>query len=1469
MLDQLSPVAPARVRVVLLPIGQIKRERFLSFVERLQPQNVVRLGDISPDGRPNRNMFSPLAFPLGMIVYDLTTHFPPSTHLALSPFELYREPLVIIALADGAELEHTSYKGVSRKSPNGTGVSRLDQNVRNLYQDLEDLRDRYPKALVHQVLLFDHVHEKSATALPEGLVAIPPAADCGLTTMKTVMCDISALLLAEMTTLARSLQALTTIESPGQSGNRPYNGGSWGGGSPDGSSKRNSQFSVPQQDSRSSSPASTVDRANYRMSMPVIRAGTSDSGTSSPLGRSGSPATGLRSDSPPTFDNIIGDTGLMSKNLPSRLGTPSSTKIRDSSRDRVSIIGFGSGSTSERSRNKGKSRVGIVIGSMYMCAGRWSDALRELVESAAIAKANLDHLWHAKALDNILVSMLMLAWTGLDFQIPQICYVSADKAPSLTSALEPRSPTSNRLVSLQNLAVLLPELLDRILNLYTRAANNNGEAMPQHPFSETVIRYAKLSSAMHIGGGQLNNEVLQLVVLGTPFQKAPNLATPRLNIQPTRGEILKTILRAFPVYSSSENIVVVDRIIILSGIASVLGSMGYNRKKAMVVRELVSVLIPALVQARLRGAAEMGVHPAAGLAALSANGNTNGAGALELGEGDMENGVDSFLSLLGQTYGVVACRATAEEAFDDSDEATILRILDNSSIRSFGSQALKMEVLRSCINLSEALPDFQGVLKFTADLLRTAGSGVAPGPRSEDASPNMSREEQIRLMTNITRTLGAARNLGVHELSAEYWDEFLVRGVELEPLPQSRTPIPHTRGELPDGENIATAREINPFIYNPFLRPLNASIVDHIMVAGEGAVFKVTLQNPYEFDVEIESIKLDADGAGFESATQKTVIGPYRTQILTILGTPKGPGSLKITGCIIKVRGCRERRFPIFSDSWSPQGDVKIKSIGVAKIFGQKARPTSFGSTSSSGVPWGVIPPLPTTVGLNVIDKQPIVAIKSTSLSQSALMVLEGERQRFSITLENLSKETPVDLLLFSFKDSTQAPLQTAMSNREASPAELYEYELILARKQALRYIPNPDQKPYIEPGGRATFELEILGKPGLTSATVHVDYAHLGIPQSEVENGFHTRQVSLPLTITVNASIELARMDVMPFTGNLPLSLWSKIDGTVGAEDFTPQDHCLLILDLRNAWPSSIHVSIDIEKGGKIEEEVVPGNTSRIMFPIPRIYLENPTASIPALDPSRQRQFVVSAGRISADSERATREAFWYREEILKILQGTWETRSGVRRKGNIELRGLRLSQRVIDVIRIEDISIDILINDEPGPKHDIHTDAFSSITVRISNRSSNPIHPLLRLQPSIRNHSLTQTLDLSKKFVWNGVLQQTLPQILGNEHIEFNIGMTPLCRGEFELSASVEEVRLVETPKEEVAVKEGGRARADTKNLMDAMLGAKERRIWHSREPCLLVVKDEDEDSEDEERRDADDQDNNDDKVESAEDD
>lgn len=1394
-------------------------------------------------------MFSPLAFPIGRIVYDLATHYPPPSHVALSPFETYREPLVIIAIADGAELDHVSYKGNPRRSWNGTGPPRPEHLLRGLDQDLEDLRDAYPKALVHQLLLFDYVPGKIPGTLPEGLVAVPPPADCKRTTMKTIMCDISSMLLAEMTTLAKSIQGLTTIESPKLPQGWGQSGDLWSTRDPDMLSRRTSQYVGAGYNSRPVSPAGSKDRSQARMTMPAqLRPTNSYSENSSSAGGPNASSNG-QLDLPTSFDQIIGQQPADPKATPggfaARFMTPNPN--RDTSRDRVSVQGFGPGSISERSRNIGRGRIGIVIGSLYLHAGRWNDAIKELVDGATIAKTNLDHLWHAKALENIMVGMLMLGWTGLDFQIPQLCYISADKAPS---SADPRSPTSNRLVSLQNLTNLLPELCERILNLYARAANNTGESLPQLPYSETIIRISKLMSAVHLAGGIINDDVLQLIVAGVPLTRQSDLLTPRLGAYPSRTEIATMIFRAFPPPLSLEQLTVVDRSLILGGIASVLGSLGFHRKKAMVVRELVSVLIPGLVQARIAGAAEIGVHPAAGLAALaSTNGNSHGSGALDLGEGDVEVGVNSFLSLLGRIYGVVTSGPLASQPgpIDDSDESVIARIVHDANVRSFGGQMLKMDVLRSCINLSEALPDFYGVLKFTADLLRTAGSGVAPGPRSEDASPAMSREEQIRLTNNISRTLSAAKHLGVSGLAAEYWDEFLVRGVDLEPLPISRTPIPHARSDLPGAAAAAASQERNPFIYNPFLKTPDAAAVDHLLVAGEGAVFKVTLQNPYEFDVEVERIALESEGVEFESSSQNTVIGPYRTQILTVPGTPKVSGQLKITGCVVKVKGCRERRFPIFTNPWSPRREAKIKSIGLSSILKPKARPISTGSELPNSV-FAMAPPKTATLRLNVIEKQPVVVVKSTTLSQSAVMILEGERQTFSVTLENLSKDTSVDLLLFSFKDSTQGPLQTAMSNREVSAAELYEMELIFARKQALRWIHKGEGELYIAPGATATFEMEILGKPGLTSAMVQVDYAYLGSLATEVQSKFYTRQVGLPITVTVNASIELARMDVLPLTRSIPKALSTASKTPLdGARELTPDDYCLLLLDLRNAWPSQLHVHLDIDNGGTIDEEILPGNTSRIMFPIRRVFLSDPSAAIPALDPSRQRQFVVSTGRISADSERASREAFWYREEILRMVRGTWSTNTGFVRKGDIELRGIRLSQRVVEAVKIDDIGIDISINGSGGHvKHKVYTDSFSEIKVRISNRASNTIFPLLRIQPSIRNQPHNISLDLSKKFVCNGTLQQTLSPLASDESIEVVVGMTALSRGEYEISASVEEAKLLQT--KPVGSESGGRPRANTRMMMDAILGTKERRIWHSRQPCLLTVRDDDSDDDDE---------------------
>lgn len=1384
--------------------------------------------------------------------YELLTHHPPPSHIALSPFDLYREPLAIIAVADGVELGH----GVFNKRHSGAAGRTIEEtNIRTLDQELEGLRDRFPKALAHQVLIFDYLpSDENPVPIPEGIITIPPPEQLKRTTIKTVMCDISSLILAEMTTLAKSVEGMSYIDSPGHTSSREMNG--MAGNDAAGLGRRNSQFALPV--NRSSSTSGLADRGHVRMSMPPVpsKGEPFGSSNSTPV-RSSTPVSENKPlPNPPlyTFDSIIGPAVPDTSDRPGIGRSDAGDGFRTQSQDRVAVQGFGSGGLNDKWRTKGRCRIQVVIGSLYLQAGLWSNALKELSEAAVVAKSLNDHVWHGKALELSLISLLLLGWAGVEFQMPTVMLPPHGEGKALAAALqeaEALDPKQPRW--LRSLQVYMPDLLDRILGLYSRIST---EHLPPLPHSEAVIRFCRILTALHIANGKFGPEALEMIVAGTSPGK-PLTTVPRFTIAPTRTQIVSTLFKAFPA-SASELLTTVDRIVILSGIASVLGLLGFQRKKAMVVRELVSVLIGGLVEARTRGAADVGIHPAAGLVGLngmnSQGSGATGAGALDLAEGDIEHGIESFLGLLLKTYGVVGdigVSDSTDEKKGNSDAEILARIQRQSASRFFGMPNVKLNILRSCINFSEALPDFAGVLKYSSDLLRTAGSGIAPGPRREDAYPAISREEQIRLTTNILKTSNLSKRLGIGSIAAEYWDEFLLRGIRLEPTTLTRTPVPHAKTLLPGSTAARASQDVDPFIYNPFLKRPDSAIVDSTLVAGEPASFRLTLQNPYEMEVEIESIRLDTEGADFESAVESTIVGPYRTQVLRLSGTPQSAGSVKITGAIIKVRGCRERRFPIFVEPWSPENEPKIKKIGITAL-------TEHLETTSPDIERLK----PYSFDLNVIVPQPIVVIKSSTLPQSSVMILEGERQRFSVTLQNLSTTTPVDFLLFSFKDSTQEPLQAALSSRDATATELYEYELVLAKKQALRLRNRDQSERFIPPGQTATFDFEILGKAGLTTGIIQVDYAHLGVPPDEVAEQFYTRQASMELTVTVNASVDVSRVDVLPLNASTPESLWNNAAPERSTSQLTAETHCLLLLDLRNSWPSQMTIELESTDGIKFEEHILPGNTSRVVLPIKRAYIEDPHAFIPALNPTRQRQFVVST-KISPEAERANREVFWYREKVLDSLKGKWRTFSGTHRSGDIELRTLRFTSRMVEAIKIDELDIDISVVDPTSPPPSptssslskktsnlsvVHVDEFLQLRVKLTNRSARPIYPLLRLTPSICHRPFNVSLDFTRKmakFAWNGNLQQALPLLEGSGGThEFSTGVTALCKGEFEITGSVEEARVWEEAEKEKEDGEGEdeerREKSEHEVLADAALGRRERRVWTARRVCKIVVKD-----------------------------
>ena len=346
-------------------------------------------------------MFSPLAFPEGLVLYDLSTAMPPPSHLTLSPFEIYREPLVIVGLADGAGIvsKHTQDEGEMKiDREDGDETSRVNE-FRELVCTLEDLIDEYPKALVHQILVFDH----DELPMPERIYPVPAPAKSKTTTIKTVMCDLTSRFLAEMAISAKSLQNLQSLDSPRISSATTMTSGIASALPPH-------MTDVPKTDkARSYSPGGDQVSSDHRMSLPATSSSNLTPGISTPESRPTTPSNGVRT--PPTSFNEITASSLVQ--YPPR---PSSHDRTDS-RGRASGSAFGVGSLGERERNKGKGRIGIVIGAMYLLAGRWPDAVKELAQNAAIARNCSDYLWHAKAMDLALVCLLMFAWAGMDFRV--------------------------------------------------------------------------------------------------------------------------------------------------------------------------------------------------------------------------------------------------------------------------------------------------------------------------------------------------------------------------------------------------------------------------------------------------------------------------------------------------------------------------------------------------------------------------------------------------------------------------------------------------------------------------------------------------------------------------------------------------------------------------------------------------------------------------------------------------------------------------------------------------------------------------------------------------------------------------------------------------------------------------------------------------------------------------------------------
>lgn len=918
-MDRYSPLAPAFVRVLLLPVGRIERRRFLGLLDALKREAaVVRLQDVEPRVGDDDVLLSPKAFPQGRLLYNYTTSVPSEHHHQLSPYELFREPLLVVGVVDGL----------------GEGAA---SGLEELGEASRYLREKHQRVVHRQLLVIDKNEESGSAATAEDVVHVAEGGLTDAALLKDAVLAISARFLVELSTYTRALQASPGIQTPGQTA-------------------RSLQRSISTRELEKLPPSGrSTPTAASDAGSPVDGSGV----RTPPYGRS-SPAT--------SFDQIASNA----QNALSRSESRASNRVRHggraSSQDRVSIQGFGSMSQ-EKLKNRGKARVGIVTGYLHMMAGQWGEALKILVDGTHRARTLNDFLWHAKGMEGVVVCLLLHAWAGIEFQIPTICYPIADRVTaghsqrfSINLPSDFRTAEAAQKAALHRLSNYLPDLVKQILNLY-----DSGEASLELPFlinSEATIRCCKLLLVLQRNSELSQNALQQLLEGVGPFNavKPPSSDSPGTAPRISNSMIANMLSEAQPM--ADDNVPLPDQVAILAGVASVYTSLGMKRKRAAAMREMVVKLTHALSQARKRGAAEMGIHPAATLSV------DNGAEAI-LAAMELSGGLHQMLEDVAVSYGVPPL---------SSSQDAISALLADAS----GNDSLKQLVLTELSAFCEASPDLQGLLRVNTALLK-ASTGRSTAGEDIAISDGLSREEQIRLTSTINRSVGISKHLGLPDLEATYWDPFLVRDVEFAP--------PAKEHAVVAGKSVAAQpSSTNPLLYDPNAsRPgtaASAKPAPAVLVQGDVAECVVKLQNPFEVAVEIESLSLVTEGAELSVSQQAFTLGPSRVQEVSLWITPTSTGKCKVTACRVKISGCREQDFPIFQKPWAAPTPLLIKNVGQEAGVLAIDRPSL---------------PAQEVVTSTVIEAQPLLTVQSCSPSEEGLMLLDGESAEMDVVLKNVS----------------------------------------------------------------------------------------------------------------------------------------------------------------------------------------------------------------------------------------------------------------------------------------------------------------------------------------------------------------------------------------------------------------------------------------------------------------------------------
>lgn len=1302
-MDRFSFVAPARAKVLVVPVAGLSGEKFDRYFQQIKSANDIRLLDVTPI--PECRYFNPQAFPQGRVFYDFATSFHDEESVFLHDFEPFRKTMIVL------------------------GVGEYDKSKEDA--SLSDLRSRLPTAIVHNCIFFNSPVEVADVATPNVYYLTSPS-HLSITAMETTICSVTRSYLKALDECAASYESMSLR-----------------------------------------SPVSLVD------------------------------------------SNVLTRTINLAQK---RISSGSSFKVSFSNGQDVSK----STDVKLKALQKQTGRHSKLMGNFFLLAGKCNDALQYFTDAAINAKKCDDYLWLASALEGLATSAFILAYLDLPFHVqnpmlasillvpknrvvalgPSTSRVSTESlgTKSSVSVVSPRNSTSSSLGFGFSAATLtgtvtdfsampLPEFL-RVLCLkasqyYQLSATEIEDCVPDLVYVAAIIRHVKLMVTIYLGASTPLRSILESVIKSIPIilkgSKEGSLVL--------KCDIIQEVDKVF-----SLQLVELDfneQCHVYCSLASIYSDLKLYRKQAFILRILLVALLPKVARMAKR-------DTVADLNSLAS--------------------ISSIFLLLFQVYHI-----------DSEPERKESMAKDHISDWS----TLQILIIKICLRIAESLQDYKTLAKLCVLTSTRYSHCLLP-------------EDQIKLKEKLNwLNLLLANNES--DDSLPHSDPFMVRNIKFVVTPSASDLVPFADVEQSNGPANGAV------LFNPFNKSKTGTNKERLICVNEVHQLKVTLQNPFPYDVDLDEIAVASDdivkvetirslikkvsstpisqrselngnnGIGSlhrRNVVQNGALSPVqhgtvvleRNSVSQVIVSFKAlnPGKLTIKGLTLKAGNSRNQLFLILELEKACELQ-KIKTYGIlAPIHDEATLDKLIHNLSQASITERVITK---ELSLGVIARQPSLSVIKNLITNGWVMLLEGEKQHFSLELKNTSAD-PVNYLSFSFWDSTTDSINNKLSQPGAYAAEdVYELEWQLIKNRPFQVLNKQElatRHKVIKPNGDFRIDYEINGKRGMTDLKLILEYSN---KKADTPGENYMKTVSVPLSVSIQPSLDIVGCDVIPFFssslhgyvagshegGIIQRNMDSLLDFIATTKTSTEEDissYALLVLDVKNSWKHKLCANISNSFATRekyvVNEVLDTSETCRFLLPVKRIGHDvvDTSKPIPSL---RNKQFIKNYN-ISKEDEIQERKDFWIKSILLEGLSGKWNTVDlQTERSGVLDTRCIRLNRDMTNVLVYDSILIQhsIFLDDglnkeiqEENNEYRLEREQFYVLKTKIINHTHDSLTGTLRHVPFPVNAATKQELSIELKILYNGELQKHIGKksIPRGQSLELSLGFLILDKGRYE---------------------------------------------------------------------------------------